>query len=216
MAEFPHGWVIVGERPSWRMVLGTRLGVKIYPIVIVVVTGPQVARMFASDKDATVVTVVALALALVVASVAVAAIVSGQRPRVNFDTSQLRIGRTTTGFAELTTAMSVGLPKGSTVDWALHLSRGSTSPFVFAVRSSRAPELSDTDRELIAELLRRSSVALPAPTTDKDDPSGNFAWMDHPNHLSRDEAIEWVLHTPKSGEPVRARNQRTSPWIDDD
>ncbi|GAB2451804.1 hypothetical protein HD599_002491 [Conyzicola lurida] len=216
MAELPHGWVVVGPKPSWRMVLGTRIGVRIYPLILLVVTGPQVARMFASNDDSTLVTVVALVLAVVVAAVSVALIVAAQRPRLNFDTSQLRVGRKTIGFADLTTAMSVGLPRGTTTDWSLQIGRGSAAPLLFTVRSTRDPELSDSDRELVAELLRRSSVALPAPKSDRDDPTGKFAWMDHPNHLSRDEAIEWVLNTPESGEPVRARNRRKSPWINDD
>lgn len=216
MTELPHGWIVVGRTPSWRMVLGTRIGVRIYLLVVVVVTGPQVARMFASDDDSTLVTIVAFVLAVVVAVLWGASIIAAQRPRLNFDTSQLRVGRKTTGFAELTTAISVGLPRGSTVDWTLHLSNGSASPALFSVRSTRDPELNETDRGLVAEVLRRSSVALPAPKSDRDDPTGKFAWMDYPNHLSRDEAVEWVLNTPESGEPVRARNQRKSPWIDDD
>ena len=40
--------------------------------------------------------------------------------------------------------------------------------------------------------------------------------MDHPNSLTKNEAIEYVLHTPASGEPVREKPPRKSIWIDED
>jgi hypothetical protein len=40
--------------------------------------------------------------------------------------------------------------------------------------------------------------------------------MDHPNSLTREEAIDFVLHTPESGEPVRAATKPKTIWIDED
>lgn len=76
--------------------------------------------------------------------------------------------------------------------------------------------LTADERELVAEILRRSSVAVPVAPPDPYDPAGKFAFMDHPNSLTKNEAIEYVLHTPVSGEPVREKPPPKSIWIDGD
>ena len=84
------------------------------------------------------------------------------------------------------------------------------------VGAEKASVLDDANRELVAEILRRSSVTIPPAAPDPYDPTGKFAWMDHPNNLNKEEAIEYVLHTPESGEPARTPPRPKSIWIDED
>jgi hypothetical protein len=72
-----------------------------------------------------------------------------------------------------------------------------------SVRSDREPEITAEERQLVAEALRRTNIAIPASKPDPYDPTGKLAWMDRPNSLTRGEAVEYVLSTPIDGEPVR-------------
>lgn len=56
----------------------------------------------------------------------------------------------------------------------------------------------------LAETLRRSSIAIPR---SKDDPSDRLERVDHPTHLTKEDAVKVVLDPPQPGEPLP-----TEPW----
>jgi hypothetical protein len=161
---------------------------------------------------------VATAAAIIV-TVVIAALLFWNRnpaPEINFDTHELRLGGSVAPFDAVTEAQFLGLPSAQGIDWYLRFGAHVTPSATVVVRSSRLAELSTEEREYVAELIRRSAIAIPPPKPDPYDPKGKFAWMDYPNHLTRDEAIEYVLHTPESGEPVRTPPRPKSIWIDED
>jgi len=138
------------------------------------------------------------------------------RLEVNFDSSEVRHGSALLPFARLIEATAVRRDTRGRVDWQLNIGEPSNAIAVLTVRSQKLAELTSLDRQLVAEVLRRSAVTIPHVPADRYDPMGTFAWLSHPNHLSRDEAIDYVLNTPKSGEPTRARTQGKTIWIDED
>ena len=124
-------------------------------------------------------------------------------PRVNLDAGILRVGRTEIPFDKISDATYIANPHRDHHDDYLGIGTSVENSAYVCVRSPHMPELSTAEREVLAEVLRRSSVVIPEAVPDRFDPAGKFAWMDHPNSLTKTEAIDYVLRTPASGEPER-------------
>jgi hypothetical protein len=69
------------------------------------------------------------------------------------------------------------------------------------LRDRRGPRLDGTSTWVLAEALRRTSVAMP---TSAADPTGRFGRYNFPGHVGRDDAIELVERPPVPGAPLPA------------
>jgi len=209
MSQFPHGWIVVGR---WSLVRnlftpGTGSGVIVLLLAIQVVL--QIGLHAPLDDAGR--TAVVLAVVPLIAAIPVALVLAARRNRrvaINLDTGTVRFGTTTVPFGQLESADYLRVPyRGSTHSY-LRLGSPPKSGLL-CVRASRAPELTADEREVVAEMLRRSPIRIPDAAADRFDPTGRYAWMDHPTRLTRDEAVDYVLHTPETGEPARAATPRS-------
>jgi hypothetical protein len=219
MSELPTGWVTIrGTSFSQRLrasagspTVGAFFGWMILIQVLI-----QVGLRSALDEFGWfgVVGVLVLVTAALCAVVLLAP--ANRLPAANLVEGLLRVGRRSIPFEAITDATFLTIARRGGTESYLYLGDGAKTTATVCVRSDRGPSIPDRDRELVAEVLRRSSVRLPEPRHDPYDPHGRFAWMDHANCLTRDDAIEYVLHTPESGEPVRTPARPKSIWIDED
>jgi hypothetical protein len=69
----------------------------------------------------------------------------------------------------------------------------------YVVRTARGHTPPAENGRWVAEVLRRSSIALPQ---TPDDPSGRFTWFNFPGYITREQAIEIVLNPPAEGDPL--------------
>jgi hypothetical protein len=138
---------------------------------------------------------------------------------VNFDTDQVRAHGRVVPFGSITEAIYLPVAHRDRTDSYLSLDTHAAPVLTLCLRSSKVPELTMDERMLVAEILRRSNVAIPQSRRGRTnrfyDPAGKYEWMRHPNNLTRDDAIEYVLHTPKSGEAWRTPPPKKSIWIDE-
>jgi hypothetical protein len=221
MTQLPRGWVKLRSPSTRRLIWSTpppgRIGFGAVLVIIGVqffIRGAMDWVFDASGWPGIVVVVIALSLALV--SVFLFRSPGSEWARFNFDESLMRDGSTKTPFDQLTDATFLTIQHRDHTDSYLGLGRSAEKSSYVRVRSPHLPELDEASRELVAEVLRRSPIRIPESKPDPFDPAGKFGWMDHPNSLTREEAIDFVLHTPESGEPVRAATKPKTIWIDED
>ena len=221
MTQLPQGWTKITGASLWRLLWSAPFQPAGYSFLVTLVflqLGMQLGLRivdFQLGDTAFVIAFVLLALGVIAAALFAAS--RSQTPSLNFDESLVRVARTTYRFDEITDAayLTVAHRSGSSSFLLFGTGKLTTSALV-CVRSQREPEITAPERELVAEVLRRAKITIPQSPPDPYDPKGKFAWMDHPNNLSRDEAIEYVLHTPPSGEPVRTSPPPKSIWLDED
>ena len=223
MADLPSGWIALGEARQWQRLmtssspsLRTRFYIVYFAIVIaVLVVGSWVLAQFGPLPAALVVGIVLLA----VAASAVYVVRRAPVTEVNFDTDQVRTNGKTVPFAAISEAVYLPVAHRDRTDSYLSLDTHSTPVLTLCLRSSKIAELDAHERMLVAEILRRANVAIPQSKRGRTnrfyDPAGKYEWMRHPNNLTRDDAIEYVLHTPKSGEAWRTPPPKKSIWIDE-
>jgi len=220
MTQLPHGWVRIRGSSLWRAFwssptrpAGYRFALALVGFQIVLHVGVRLVRNTLGPAAGWI-ALVGVLLALVAAALFAAS--RNLTPSINFDESTVRVGRKTFRFDEITDAAFLTVTHRSGTSGYLQFGTGRLPGAIVCVRSTREPELSTGDRELLAEVLRRSVVRIPEGKTDRYDPTGKFEWLDHPNSLSREEAIEYVLHTPESGEPVRTNPRPKWTFVEDD
>jgi hypothetical protein len=220
MSELPSGWVVVPGASFKRTMLNSQSSfAKIVARQVVTWTVLVVILGSSWAYDLWGFTAAIATVCAVIVTVAIAALLFWNRnpaPEINFDTGELRLGKSVAPFDAVTEAQFLALPSRDGTDWYLRFGAPIAPSATVVVRSSRLAELDAAQRQVVAELFRRSAIAIPSAKPDPFDPKGKFAWMDHPNHLTRDEAIEYVLHTPESGEPARTPPPPKSIWIDED
>jgi len=220
MTEVPTGWTTITRAPFFRMLaagpLGT-LGPSRSAGLMTLVVGWTILGVIGYwyGVSLPVFTAVAAVLGAITGIILMRAYLSDPKLDLNFDTNEARLGTYVLPFDAITVAVFSHPRTRGRSGWQLDIGVPDNAIASVIVRSSTLPELSVRDRELIAEMLRRSSVARPEVAPDRFDPTGKFAWTHHTNHLTRDEAIDYVLHTPKSGEPALARSRPKSIWLDD-
>ena len=206
MAELPSGWTPIGAMTFWRL-LWTRggpfaareaifLGIIAFGVVQFGVTGESGPETGVSVAIGFVVAVLAL---LVVVAIAAE---RSPAPYVNFDTDELRVKRRIVAFREIDEAKAWSINWEGVPDRFLRFGKAGGATASVRVRSNDLPVISEFERQLVAEVLRRSNVRLPELEFDRYDPTGRFARTKRPNHLTRDEAVEYVLNTPVDGEPL--------------
>ncbi|GAB3605526.1 hypothetical protein GCM10027413_09350 [Conyzicola nivalis] len=221
MTQLPQGWVTLRSTSTRRLLWSAPPPGRLSLGFLVVILGLQfVIRAVLSwvfDTNGwpgVIVLLVALALAII--SVYLFRSPGSEWARLNFDESLVRDGRVKTPFDQITDATFMTMQHRGHIDSYLGFGASVEKSTYVRVKSPHLPELDEASRELVAEVLRRSPIRIPEPVADKYDPTGKFGWMDHPNSLSKDEAIEFVLHTPESGEPVRAPERPKSIRVDED
>jgi hypothetical protein len=218
--SLPSGWVTVRGMSYRRMLLNSNSSVGrlvAWRLIIWSLLFVTLASQWSYDLwgfTAAVAVVCAIIVTLVIGALLVWR--RNPSPEINLDTGELRVGRSVVSFDGVTEAQYLGLPSRSGIDWYLRFGAHVTPSAVVVVRSLRLPEATSEEREIVAEMLRRSHVAIPVAPPDPYDPKGKFAWMDHPNNLTLEEAIQYLLHTPESGEPERTPPRPKSIWIDED
>jgi hypothetical protein len=214
VSQLPSGWTPVGGMTFAQLLLrrgapfaareAVLLGVVAFGGVQFVFTGPEDRELWLSAAVGIGVTVIGLIVAIAVAAE------RSPTPYLNFDTDELRVRRRTVLLRDIDEAWAWSINWGGEPDRFLRFGvRGGPTASV-RVLSSDLPVLAGSERELVAEAIRRSGVVLPEAEFDRYDPTGRFSRSRHPNSLTRDEAVEYVLHTPDDGEPVhRPRPEST-------
>jgi hypothetical protein len=73
------------------------------------------------------------------------------------------------------------------------------------LRRSNERPLDERTRELAAQVIRASSIAMPV---SKDDPTGSFARFNFPTSITKEEALAVVESPPAFGDPLPIPPQR--------
>ncbi|MFD3444551.1 hypothetical protein ACFDTO_08130 [Microbacteriaceae bacterium 4G12] len=189
----PSGWVPLG-RYRWLSTLVMLAGL---PSALVVWwAGWSVLQFSVLVTDGAAVPVRILvglaALVLVVAVIVLLQSRHAPRPFANFDRSELRLGKRTVPMSEIVWAQLYVWERKRSRSVRLMFGTASKLQVGFVLVGSRGPALDEDTVRLVAEVLRRSEVAMPV---DQYDPKGRFAKTNFPTHLTRDEAVE-VVRTP--------------------
>ena len=223
MAELPSGWMPIGESREWQRFLTaptSDLRIRYYVAYIAIVLGVVVLGRWAFEALGAV--PVLIAAAVIVVAVIVLVLYSrsvSPRSEVNLDTGEVRVRGAVVPFDAIVEAVYLSVSRRDRVDSFLSLDTLTTPVLTVCLKSSKLPELDAGEREIVAEVLRRSSVAIPQSkrsTTNRFyDPAGKFEWMRHPQHLTVEDAVEFVLHTPASGIAWRTPPPKKSIWIDE-
>ena len=193
----PGGWVPLG-RYRWLSTLVMLAGL---PSALVVWWLGWSALQFGvlvTDGAATPVRILIgfAALVLVVAVVVLLQSRHAPRPFANFDCSELRLGKRTIPMSEITWAQLFLWERKRSRSVRLMFGTASKLQVGFLLVGSRGSTLDAGTARLVAEVLRRSEVAMPV---DQYDPKGRFAKTNFPTHLTREEAVDVVLTPPVHG-----------------
>ena len=123
------------------------------------------------------------------------------QPWVNFDTAELRAGRRVIPLAGVVWARLDMVDRQRSHTRMLTLRFGADGGPRASVRlRGRAGQIpSAAVTAVVAEIVRRSSIAVPQ---TPDDPSGRFARYNFPGSLSREDALEVVLNPPTIDDPA--------------
>ena len=216
MTQLPHGWVKFAPLSFWRAPTAPSTTASRARLAIATVATAAIVVLLVGEQTIDPLLLVCIAFLLSSILPVVIDAVRNPTPELNFDTDEARVSRRVYPMTTITEASFVELPSRGRTDWFLQFGAPPAIRLFVVVASQKRTVIDTTERELVAELLRRSAVAIPPDIPDRYDPAGKFAWMDHPKSLTRDEAIEYVLHTPESGEPARTPPRPKSIWIDDD
>jgi hypothetical protein len=198
-ASFPAGWVRIGERGWWSSWAG-------YGTLFFVGTigwlGLQAGRFFdglvpfPSDLLAGAAVVAGLFCLVTLVRNAI-----WPQPWVNLDTGELRAGtRRTVALRDVDRAL-IPLDPALRSDVLVLRLTSKEARVEIILRDRRGPRLDDTSTEVLAEALRRTSVAMP---TSTNDPTGRFGRYNFPGHVGLDDAVALVEHPPAPGAPLPA------------
>ncbi|KQT37082.1 hypothetical protein ASG28_15435 [Frigoribacterium sp. Leaf415] len=199
-AELPHGWVRIGERRWWSTWVGATT-------FFVTFSALQGVNFVAGIAGATVRWDLALLLGIAV-TVGIFAMITlirnalSPQPWVDLDSGQLRAGtRRPIPLAQVDRAVLTTAPVGTGGRVVVLRLTAKEARVEFILRDRQDATLDPTSTAVLAEALRRTSVAMP---TSIHDPSGRFARYNFPGHIGRDDAVALVEHPPAAGEPLPA------------
>ena len=204
MAEPTRGSVTISAAPIAQLLLaevGSVYGRFLFTFVLIVeVAVLSTAHLLPVDLDWWWTAPISLGTyAFVIAMIVYVRAVRNPPPQLDFERSELRVGSDVTRFADIDTAVVPTEPVGPTTHLALDLAAADHRKVRFILRSASKRELTTPEREAVAAMIALSGIRVPDATPDPYDPTGRFSWMAHPNHRSKEAAIELVLHTPEEG-----------------
>jgi hypothetical protein len=129
-------------------------------------------------------------------------------PRVNLDTNEVRIGTRQFSMSEIRWALLLVKETKNSRSITLQFGPGTLrigaeqgSPWrpSYVVRTAFGQTPPAERARLVAEVLRRSNIVLPE---TPDDPTGKFTWFNFPGSITREQAIDVVLHPPAFDDPL--------------
>lgn len=215
-AELPSGWVPLGRRSTLSLLRGVVAPPSYLtwaPLCIFFAL--SLVRIISGERR-TFWFVVGAPLVVVVALVPVALLVLVLRypqPWVNFESSQLRLGRTILPMDEIDQAiLGVGENRARTKrSLALELGHRKRPTTRFVLRTLNGDVADAELRRLLGEVLQRSAIVMP---TTPEDPTGKFAHVNFPGHLTKEEALEVVSSPPDAGDRLPIPSGPLGPRIE--
>lgn len=184
----------------WRALLGQLIGPRVIAAILLFQLVVQLANHGQwSDPG---VWIPAAGLCLCVVGAVAFVLVSRARnppPVLDLDAAELRIGSQTTQFAEVDEAFVFQIAIRRRDELYLRFGAHGRRHATVALRARRGA-LSESDREVLAAMVERSGIQLPAPRPDPYDPKGRFTWLDQQGWATKEQVLDAVLHTPASGD----------------
>lgn len=153
-------------------------------------------------------------LAIAIAALAVTLAVAGRRQRppwIARDGTALRHGAVDVPAAEIDAARLSIVPwQAGATERSLRilLTAGGKHRASVALRTRGRLVLTEGQTAALAELISRSSIALPR---DRSDPKGRFSRSSYPLHLTQADALAVVRDPPGDGEPLPIATQPGEP-----
>ncbi|MCW4384773.1 hypothetical protein OH146_03185 [Salinibacterium sp. SYSU T00001] len=173
------------------------------PVVVfiplwVAILGVQVSNLLDADLG---LSMLMAPVGLVLSLVVVHLLIRLRYPQavVSLEAGQIRVGKRTFSFEQVDAAFLYSLGRGDKRQVNLVLTSGKRKFLEFPIVVRRGQSSLPEEREVMAEVLRRSSIAMPK---DPNDPTGRFAHYNFPGHITREEAIDVVLHPPGPNDPL--------------
>lgn len=201
MSQVPAGWVRLGAL-TFAQRLGVAAAARVWVLFGLLVVGApfisSLLRFWGVDPSWSFVLGFAIAIT-VFAVIVFRAAVRHPTPLANFETDQVRSGRTTVFLRDIDTAVLIASHAVNARHLALHLKAGRRTAVIVPLLSRNRIVLGDEERMLWSEVLDRTRVAMPS---NPDDPKGRFARYNFPGHMDKDTAIGVIMNTPKAGEPL--------------
>jgi len=197
-AALPRGWTRL-DRTGWWSSFVTVPGYSVLVVLLPVNIGSTVAR--AMDVSQWWAPLIALgAVPPLFLALYLLHRMWYPQPWVNFDTGQLRAGRRVAPLSAITWARLDVVDRRRAHNRMLTLRFGTDAGLRASVRlrswNARTP--SNAVTHVVAELVRRSSIALPHSPTD---PAGRFTRYNFPGSLSREDALDVVISPPTIDQP---------------
>lgn len=196
----PHGWVRIGQRRWWS----TWVGVTSFAIVFAALQGTSIFARFVDSGAPSLVSLSfgALVTAALFGLVTLIRNARYPQPWVDLDADLLRAGRRRSiPLASVDRAVLSTTIAGTGVRVLVLRVVAQEARVEFILRDRKDATLDPTSTAVLAEALRRTSIAMP---TSIHDPSGRFARYNFPGHVGRDDAVALVEHPPATGEPLPA------------
>ena len=199
-AELPHGWVRVGERRWWSTWVGATTAFAFFAAIQAVQFVFRIAEIsFRWDLA------LLVAVGVTVGIFALITLIRNARapqPWVDLDSGQLRAGtRRPVPLSRVDRAVLTTAPVGNGGRVLVLRLTAKEARVDFILRDRKDATLDPTSTAVLAEALRRTSVAMP---TSIHDPTGRFARYNFPGHVDRDDAVALVEHPPAAGDPLPA------------
>jgi hypothetical protein len=201
-ADLPQGWVALGERRWWT----PWTGLQSLPLVLIAVNLVNMSWSLTRLTDLPFAVALAVALAVPLVSIVVVIVVLARRwplGSVSLGSDALRAGAHTVALASVDAArIGVVRRRRRAPIVTLRLSAGTGMRAEVVLRDHRGRTSDAEQRLVLAEALRRSSVAVPV---SPDDPTGRFTRLNFPAHLERDAAVAMALRPEDADVHLRPR-----------
>jgi hypothetical protein len=195
----PLGWVSIGERHWWTM----WSNVQWFLVVLLAANVANITVSLARQWEVPFPVAVLAPLGVLAVVFVIVTVVHHRRwpsVAVSLGSDELRAGARVIPLASVTAAQLMVLPirKRDPV-LILRLLSVEKARAEVLLRDRRGHELPAEQQQVLAEAIRRTTVAMPV---SRDDPSGRFARYNFPGHVDRDDAVAVVLRPPRAGEAV--------------
>ena len=188
-------WVALGSAGWWASFAASPLPLALAPVFIPYLVLLVLPDLPLAQKAAAMLAVFLLAWGLTLGLARTLYPAAG----LNAATATIRVGRKSVPYSGITSAqLLVASPKAHR---ALHLLLKDDYGVrvVVLVRDGKLRTLPPREADLVQDLVRRSSIAMP---TSHDDPTGRFARYNFPTHVTRAEALELLEHPPAFADAI--------------